>query len=84
MSDKKQKTDADTNSAWGGRFTEQTDAFVEAFTASVQFDQRMYTQDIAGPRAHAKMPHKIHVLSGDDLTAILAGLGKVEEEIRAG
>ena len=80
MSDKKQ----DTNSAWGGRFSEQTDAFVEAFTASVQFDQRMYKQDIAGSRAHAKMLNKIKVLSEDDLTAILNGLDKVEQEIGAG
>ncbi|MGB5395692.1 MAG: hypothetical protein WBN96_00950, partial [Gammaproteobacteria bacterium] len=46
---------AGINQAWGGRFSEQTDAFVEAFTASVQFDQRMYKQDIAGSRAHARM-----------------------------
>lgn len=84
MSDKKQNTETDTNSAWGGRFSEQTDAFVEAFTASVQFDQRMYKQDIAGSRAHAKMLNKIAVLSEEDLTAILAGLDKVEQEIRAG
>jgi argininosuccinate lyase len=33
---------------WGGRFSEATDAFVAEFTASVQFDQRFYKQDIAG------------------------------------
>ena len=81
---KKQNTETETNSAWGGRFSEQTDAFVEAFTASVQFDQRMYKQDIAGSRAHAKMLNKIAVLSEDDLAAILAGLDKVEQEISAG
>ena len=37
---------------WAGRFAEPTDAFVEAFTASVEFDQRMYRQDIAGSKAH--------------------------------
>ena len=84
MSDKKQNTETETNSAWGGRFSEQTDAFVEAFTASVQFDQRMYKQDIAGSRAHAKMLNKIAVLSEEDLAAILAGLDKVEQEICAG
>ncbi len=84
MSDKKQNIETETNSAWGGRFSEQTDAFVEAFTASVQFDQRMYRQDIAGSRAHAKMLNKIAVLSEEDLTAILAGLDKVEQEISAG
>ncbi len=88
MSDKKDPLDSatntSTNSAWGGRFTEQTDAFVEAFTASVQFDQRMYKQDIAGSRAHAKMLNKIAVLSDEDLTAILSGLDTVEQEISEG
>ena len=73
-----------TNSAWGGRFSEKTDAFVEAFTASVQFDQRLYRQDIAGSRAHAKMLNKIAVLDDADLNAILTGLDKVEQEITAG
>ena len=77
-------TNVATNSAWGGRFSEQKDAFVEAFTASVQFDQRMYRQDIAGSRAHAKMLHKIDVLNEADLAAILAGLDNVEQEISEG
>ena len=88
MSEKKNQpnlaTEPTTNTAWGGRFTEQTDAFVEAFTASVQFDQRMYKQDIAGSRAHAKMLNKISVLSDEDLTAILTGLDAVEQEISEG
>jgi argininosuccinate lyase len=92
MSDKKQESNLSssstpnvaTNPAWGGRFSEQTDAFVEAFTASVQFDQRMYKQDIAGSRAHAKMLNKIKVLSDEDLTAILTGLDTVEQEIHDG
>ncbi len=84
MSDKKEPSKTTTNSAWGGRFSEQTDAFVEAFTASVQFDQRMYRQDIAGSRAHAKMLHKIEVLSDKDLSAILGGLDDVEQEIAEG
>lgn len=77
-------TKATTNTAWGGRFSEQTDAFVEAFTASVQFDQRMYRQDIAGSRAHARMLNKIGVLTDQDLDAILGGLDQVEQEISEG
>jgi len=73
-----------TNSSWGGRFSEQTDAFVEAFTASVQFDQRMYRQDIAGSRAHARMLNKIAVLTDKDLSAIIRGLDEVEREISEG
>ena len=87
MSDKNQQpvaTSNTTNSAWGGRFSEQTDAFVEAFTASVQFDQRMYRQDIAGSRAHAKMLNKVGVLNDADLNAILLGLDQVEQEISDG
>jgi argininosuccinate lyase len=84
MIDKKQQTSQTKNASWGGRFSEQTDAFVEAFTASVQFDQRMYKQDIAGSRAHAKMLNKIRVLNDDDLAAILGGLDTVEQEISSG
>ena len=88
MSDKKQQRqdalEGGKNVSWGGRFSEQTDTFVEAFTASVQFDQRLYKQDIAGSRAHAKMLNKIAVLSDDDLAAILGGLDKVEQEISNG
>ena len=44
-----------TNQAWGGRFNEPVDEFVARFTASVNFDQRLYRQDIQGSIAHAKM-----------------------------
>ena len=79
MSDKQ-----DTNSAWGGRFSEQTDAFVEEFTASVDFDRKMFRQDIAGSRAHARMLNSVGVLNDEDLGLILGGLDTVEQEIAAG
>ncbi len=69
---------------WGGRFSEPTDAFVEAFTASVEFDKRMYRQDIEGSRAHARMLNKVGVLSDKDCEAILEGLDQVEQEIANG
>lgn len=69
---------------WNGRFTEPTDAFVEAFTASVTFDQRMYRQDIAGSIAHAKMLAHIGVLSNDESEQIIDGLGQIKETIEAG
>ena len=40
---------------WAGRFGGPTDSFVEAFTASIEFDQRLYDQDIRGSMAHARM-----------------------------
>ncbi len=75
---------SEQNKLWGGRFTEPTDAFVEAFTASVQFDQRMYRQDIEGSRAHARMLTKVGVLTEDDLNNLLKGLDQVEQEIAEG
>lgn len=75
---------SDQNKLWGGRFSEPTDAFVEAFTASVEFDQRMYKQDIEGSRAHARMLAKVGVLTDDDLQTLLQGLDQVEQEIAEG
>jgi argininosuccinate lyase len=69
---------------WGGRFTESTDKFVEAFTASVDFDKRLYRHDIAGSAAHAKMLAHVGVLTAAECTAIVDGLTQIEAEIAAG
>jgi len=69
---------------WGGRFDESTDAFVESFTASVLFDQRLYRQDIAGSRAHAAMLQQVGVLSESDLSDITKGLDSIEADIETG
>ena len=69
---------------WGGRFTEPTDAFVEAFTASVGFDQRLYAHDIAGSIAHARMLAKVGVLSSEEFEAIVEGLQAIKDDIERG
>ncbi|BCN92328.1 argininosuccinate lyase [Thiomicrorhabdus immobilis] len=66
------------------RFSESTDAFVEAFTASIQFDNRMYKQDIQGSIAHAKMLTKVGILNDAELNDIINGLTQVQQEIEAG
>ena len=73
-----------TNQQWGGRFNEPTDAFVARFTASVQFDQRMYKQDIRGSVAHAKMLTKVGVLTEAECADILQGLSEIESDIESG
>ena len=70
--------------AWGGRFSAPTDALVEAFTASVQFDRRLYAEDIAGSIAHARMLAQTGIISAEDRDAIVAGLTAIREEIEAG
>ncbi len=73
-----------TNSAWGGRFSEATDEFVQRFTASVEFDQRMYAQDIQGSVAHATMLAKVGVLTEGERDEIIQGLGEIKTDIEAG
>lgn len=73
-----------TNQQWGGRFTEPTDAFVARFTASIDFDRRMYRQDIQGSVAHANMLTHAGVLTKDECLAIEKGLAEIQTEIESG
>ncbi|TCK06041.1 argininosuccinate lyase [Marinobacterium mangrovicola] len=74
----------ETNQQWGGRFSEPTDAFVARFTASVDFDQRLYKQDIQGSIAHARMLEKVGVLTEKERDDIIRGLGEIRIEIERG
>jgi len=69
---------------WGGRFSEPTDAFVERFTASVNFDKRLYHHDINGSIAHASMLGQVGILSAEEVQAIVTGLEAIREDIVAG
>ncbi|WP_299948436.1 argininosuccinate lyase [uncultured Microbulbifer sp.] len=87
MSNSKAPTNSANNPVpkpWGGRFSEATDTFVERFTASVSFDQRMALEDIQGSLAHAQMLSEVGVLSDGEYRKIAAGLGDIAEEIKAG
>jgi len=82
ISNKKQNNEKDK--LWGGRFTESTDAFVEAFTASITFEQRLYPYDIAGSKAHAQMLNKVGILTKDEMQEIHQGLDEIITDIEAG
>ena len=69
---------------WAGRFNEPTDAFVEAFTASVDFDRRLYAYDIQGSIAHATMLARQGILTEAERDAIVAGLERVRARIEGG
>ncbi len=69
---------------WGGRFTESTDAFVQAFTASVGFDHRLYRYDIAGSIAHARMLAHAGIISEAECTKIVEGLEAIRLDIEQG
>jgi len=72
------------NKLWAGRFNEPTDAFVEAFTASVEFDQRLAAYDIQGSIAHASMLAKQGILTTEEKDQIHAGLQRIQDRINAG
>jgi len=69
---------------WGGRFTQPTDKFVEEFTASINFDKRLYHQDIRGSIAHATMLGKQGIIPIEDVEKIVHGLKAILDQIEAG
>ncbi len=69
---------------WGGRFKGKTDDLVYAFNASVNFDKRLYRQDIEGSKAHVAMLNKQGVLSDEDTKSITDGLDQILADIESG
>ena len=72
------------NQMWGGRFTAGPDAIMEAINASIEFDQRIASQDIQGSRAHAAMLGAVGIISDSDSNAIRKGLLTILSEIETG
>ena len=69
---------------WSGRFAKETDALVNDFNASIQFDQRLYKEDITGSMAHAKMLGDCGMISQADAAAIREGLSGILADVEAG
>jgi argininosuccinate lyase len=69
---------------WGGRFSAATDTFVEQFTQSVSYDQRLYHYDIQGSIAHVSMLAKVGTLSRNESNQIIEGLESIEADIVQG
>ncbi len=69
---------------WGGRFTAPTDELVEEFTASINFDKRLYAEDIAGSMAHARMLGRQNIIPASDVGPIINGLQQIKDEIEQG
>ena len=73
-----------SNSMWGGRFSEGPDAIMEEINASIDFDRRLYGQDIAGSKAHAEMLATVGVIDREDAEKIVHGLDAILAEIDGG
>lgn len=69
---------------WGGRFTGQTDSLVHRFNASINFDARLYDEDITGSIAWAEALARADLLNADELGELVAGLESVRREFEDG
>ncbi|MCR5602124.1 MAG: argininosuccinate lyase [Lachnospiraceae bacterium] len=69
---------------WGGRFEKETDELVYAFNASISFDKKLYKQDIAGSKVHARMLAKQGIITAEDEKAIQLGLDSILDDIEFG
>ena len=69
---------------WDGRFSEKTDRIVESFTSSVAFDRRLYLYDIQGSIAHCRMLAKQSIITEEDASQIVEGLGRIARDIERG
>ncbi|MBW7850590.1 MAG: argininosuccinate lyase [Rhodospirillales bacterium] len=69
---------------WGGRFEGGPSAIMQRINASIDFDRRLYAQDIRGSKAHCRMLVRQGVIGHDDGAAILSGLDAVLQEIESG
>jgi argininosuccinate lyase len=73
-----------TQKTWGGRFSGETDARVEAFTESISVDQRLYRHDILASQAHARMLAEVGLLTAEEAGQICAALDAIGAEIDRG
>ncbi|MCW5696237.1 MAG: argininosuccinate lyase [Bauldia sp.] len=73
-----------SNSMWGGRFADAPSAIMEEINASIDFDQKLFRQDIYGSLAHAAMLAAAGIIGQDDAARIREGLEQIRGEIEAG
>lgn len=74
----------EANALWGGRFAGGPAEIMERINASIDFDKRLYAEDIAGSKAHCAMLVRQKILAPEDGEAINAGLETIRQEIAAG
>ncbi len=73
-----------SNRMWGGRFAEGPDAIMEEINASIDYDRKLYKQDIDGSKAHVRMLAEKEIVTRDDAEKIVGGLDTILSEIENG
>src|SRR4051794_8271522 len=70
--------------AWSALFSEPMSELVKRYTASVEFDKRLWKADITGSLAHAEMLCAQGIISADDRAAIERGMAQITQDIEGG
>jgi len=73
-----------TSQIWGGRFSDSPDEIMKSINASIDFDRKLFAEDILASKAHATMLGDQEIISTEILKAILKGLDQISHEIREG
>ncbi len=73
-----------TKKAWGGRFEEKPEDWVDAFNASIHFDQTLIDEDIEGSIAHATMLSHQGILTENECQSIVQGLQEIQKDFHEG
>ena len=69
------------NKVWGGRYTDPTNKEMLSFNSSINFDKKLYSQDIQVSLVHAEMLAKQKIILKKDFSEIKSGLLKIKKEI---
>ncbi|MGH7891833.1 MAG: argininosuccinate lyase, partial [Thermodesulfobacteriota bacterium] len=69
---------------WGGRFKKDIHKIAEKFSASIDFDKRLYKEDIEGSIAHVTMLAENGIILKNESEKITKGLKQIEKEIDSG
>lgn len=69
---------------WGGRFNKEAAKILEEFNGSINFDKRMYEEDIKGSIAHSKMLAKQNIIEEEEQIKIEGGLLQILDEMKYG
>lgn len=69
---------------WGGRFKKDTHKIAEKFSASIDYDKRLYKEDIEGSIAHVNMLAETGIILKGEAEKIIKGLKQIEKEIDSG
>lgn len=84
MKSKVGKDNSRTSQVWGSRFSRSSHELLEKINSSIEFDQRLFSEDIRASKAHAIMLEKQKIVSAQDVKKIIDGLDTILDEIKSG